>query len=631
MRVGALSVLPVTVLAALLLTATWFDGAFALRHWGPVAVLCLIIAAASAWSGAAGVGKGGPRVALAAIFGLAAWALLSALWADSAASALEGGARTLLYAALFMVALTTPGSADWAARLGILLMAAVGAIAAITLGGLLGDGTSQFLAGRLDDPVGYRNATACLFAMGFWPFVCTMAHRDGNPLLRALAFAGAVLVLGLAFLTQSRGVAIGLLLGGIVALALGPDRLRRASVALVAFGALALASDRLLTPYRAFAEGRPEAPADIAPAVEALVLLVLAGFAAALGAALLDGGLRVSGLARIRLRRAAVAGIAALLPLAVAAALVVMGNPVTFAGDRVSEFRGLETAAPGETRLGFAGGQRADLWRVALREVSRRPLTGAGEGNYAFGYYRERRTDRNLSTPHSRVFELLAQNGLVGAAAFLALLAGVALAVARGWRAAPPTTRRVASGLLAAAAVVLGQAAVDWIWLVPGVMGLAFVSLGLALAALRPAGEDGAGRAAARPLRAVVATVLALTAAGVGALYLADAEVRRARAPESSPHERLSAARHAGRLNPWSVTPLYLQAGALEELGRPPAAERELRDALELEPANFATLGLLGDLALREGDPRAARSWYRRAVRLNPLDAGLRKLSHRAG
>ena len=631
MRMGALSVLPVTVLAVLLLNATWFNGAFALRHWGPVALLCLVIAAASVWSGAGAVDNRGARVALGGIFGLAAWALLSALWAESAASALEGGARTLLYAALFLVALMTPRSAGWAARLGILVMAGVAAIAAITLAGLLADGTSQFLAGRLDDPVGYRNATASLFALGFWPFVCATAHKECNPFLRAVAFSGALLVIGLAFLTQSRGVAIGLILGGIVAMALGPDRLRRAWVALIAVGALALASDRLLTPYRAFAEGRPESPADIAPAAEALLLLVLAGFGAALGAALLDGGLRVSEEARMRLRRTALAGLAALASLGAVATLMAVGNPLSFAGDRLQEFRSLETAAPGESRLAFGGGQRSDLWRVALREVSSRPLTGAGEGNYSFRYYRERRTDRNLSTPHSLVFELPAQTGLVGLLAFLAALAGVALTVARSWHAASAGTRWVASALLAAAAVVLGQATVDWLWLIPGVMGLAFVSLGLALAALRPPGEHDPRRGSAGPLRMGATIALALGAAAVGVLYVADAEVRRARAPEAPSHQRLDAARRAAQLNPLSVTPRYLQAGALEELGRPPAARRKLLEALELEPANFATLGLLGDLALRRGDPRTAHRWYRRATLLNPRDVGLRKLARRTG
>ena len=41
----------------------------------------------------------------------------------------------------------------------------------------------------------------------------------------------------------------------------------------------------------------------------------------------------------------------------------------------------------------------------------RRPLQGVGEGNYAFGYYEQRKTDRNLTDPHSLPVRLLAETG----------------------------------------------------------------------------------------------------------------------------------------------------------------------------------------------------------------------------
>ena len=90
-----------------------------------------------------------------------------------------------------------------------------------------------------------------------------------------------------------------------------------------------------------------------------------------------------------------------------------------------------------------------------------------------------------------------------------------------------------------------------------------------------------------------------------------------------------TSARSAERLNPLALPPRYLQASALESLGRRPAARRELLAALDREPKNFVTMALLGDLETRAGRPSRARAWYRRALALNPIDVGLRQLAAR--
>jgi Flp pilus assembly protein TadD len=80
-------------------------------------------------------------------------------------------------------------------------------------------------------------------------------------------------------------------------------------------------------------------------------------------------------------------------------------------------------------------------------------------------------------------------------------------------------------------------------------------------------------------------------------------------------------------LDPVAVTPLYLQASALESMTRRREAREKLEDALSLEPRNFVTLGLLGDFDVRSGDRAGARRYYQRAAALNPRDTGLRQLS----
>ena len=549
------------MLVLLLLLATWFDGAFALRHWGPVAILALVISAAAAFSGAIRLEDRWVRDAVVAIFVLAGWSTLSAVWAESPGRALEGGARSLLYASLFFVAVATPGRrAGWRQRLGGAAVAGVGLIAAITLVAPAGRRHEQFLAGRLDDPVGYRNATACLFALAFWPFVAVAARQAGNRVRSRLPRSPArLLVLGLALPHPGAGHGAGPAAGRR-----GGDR-ARARPAAPDLGRLCSPaaespsiSGRLLTPYDAFTDDRPEAAADIATgggrALRARDLRVRdrpgrwrCSTAACAWARGLAHGLRT-------LAAAVGAGVLALL--AVVATVAAIGNPVTFASDRFDEFRSLETAAPGETRLTFGGGQRSDLWRVALIEFSDHPVTGVGEGSYPFRYYEERRTDRNLSTPHGLPFDLLAEKGVVGTLAFVAfLIARRGGGCHAGGRRPRPRAACGHPALLAAAAVVLGQSAVDWIWLIPGVTGMAFLCAGLALAALGPPARREAEARGRPPRVAGRACLIALAAdrrhAGL--------PVRRERAdgprPQRIHHERLDAAQRAETLNPYALAP----------------------------------------------------------------------------
>jgi hypothetical protein len=514
-----------------------------------------------------------------------------------------------------------------AARVGIVVVAGLAAIAGVTLIDLLADPKELFLAGRLDDPVGYRNATACLFALSFWPLVSAAAHGQLTAVLRAAAFAGAALALGLGFLTQARGVAVGLVLGAVVAIGLGPDRLRRAWAAVLLVGGVALASDGLLTPYRAFTDRGDASAADISAGVNALLLLILGAAAVGLVGALLDSGLRLGTGTRIALRRVMAVGLVLATIAAVAGAAVAVGDPVDFAGERFDEFRSLETTAPGESRLTFGGGQRADLWRVALDEFSSQPVTGVGEGSYQFRYYLERRTDRNLSTPHSDVFRVIAELGAVGVLCAAVFLVALGVAVLSQWRGAHPSTRWWASALLAAAAVGFGQSTVDWIWLIPGVVGICFLLAGLGLATLRPTRPWPVRRLGAAP-RAPLAAGFAILAVLLTTLYIGDVFVRKARvADPTDSAARLDAAETAETFLPWSTAPLYLKAGAHEDLGRRSAARADLRQALDLEPRNFVPYVLLGDLELRAGRERRARTLYRQALELNPRDVGLRQLS----
>ena len=122
--------------------------------------------------------------------------------------------------------------------------------------------------------------------------------------------------------------------------------------------------------------------------------------------ALLDNGLQAR--LGVAARRVAEAGIAVVAVIGVVAALVAIGNPVSYANDKWDEFTDLEGVSHRVHRLISVGGQRYDLWRVALSEFDSQPLVGVEE--LPVRLLPRRRTDRNLSDPHSLPFALLSGN-----------------------------------------------------------------------------------------------------------------------------------------------------------------------------------------------------------------------------
>lgn len=623
--------LPAIFVAVLLLLGTAFEGAFEIRYWAPPALFVLImLASLAAAGGGAPVRSRGLIVALIGVWGLATLGVLSALWADAPANALETGLRTVLYAAVFTVPVVVLRHQRSLRLTASILAAGIGVIALVTLGRLLVADPDVVVAGRLDGPVGYRNASALLFCLGFWPLVTIAAKHGASRLLRSFAFGLAELELCLAFLTQSRGVLIGFAAGGLIVVSLGPDRVRRAWLAILALGLLAACSGGLLTTYSAF-DGGQGVPTD-GDITRSGVWLVVATALATLAGALFsvfDSGLRTA----VTTRKIARWSLGAIVVVGAVGAIAAVGNPVDQAREQWDEFRGLETIADGSTRYFNAGGQRYDLWRVAVKEFEDHPLHGAGAGNYASRYYEERKNDRNLDDPHSLPFQLGAELGLLGLGALALFLAGVVVMVSRGWRRLHPDDQRLSAGMLATGAVLMGQSLVDWMWRIPGVAAIGIFAIGVGVAVVARGTVPGVReRWMPIPSRIAIAAAAIVLAGFTFTTFLSDYYVRDARAERGKDAvAQLDSARRARSLSGSSLPPMYLEASALESLGQVERARRVLLEARRKVPRDFTTLALIGDLEARAGRFAEAKVWYGRALALNPADVGLQQLAKSGG
>lgn len=192
-----------------------------------------------------------------------------------------------------------------------------------------------------------------------------------------------------------------------------------------------------------------------------LCLLGAGAGAAALGATQSRGGLLGAGAGLMV--AAALAGPwvrhrAALILVVATIAILATG-----AGSRLTDrFSSASLVSFGGTQVtsaNFAANERRAHWGAAVRMAEAHPLTGVGAGNFS-ARFREFtpvwRFRISRGHAHSDVLQILAQSGLAGLAAYLALFAAVVRAMAgRLRRAADPVARGLAIGGLAVTAAVV--------------------------------------------------------------------------------------------------------------------------------------------------------------------------------
>jgi O-Antigen ligase len=570
-------------------------------------------------------------IPLAGLILYAALQLASALWSHATAHTLDSYSRTLLYVLAFVLfgsVRYTRRRANW------LLRAVVAGLAAVCLIGLVSrvlphtwPTASSFFANRLNYPLTYWNAegmvAAIVLILGFH-LTADRAEPRGVRVLAAVVLPGVAATLLLTFSRGAMGVAaIGLLAYCLL------TRFSTLPTALLAVAPPVAIALRSAWDATALATNHPTSPAAISQGhhVGVVVGACMVG-AALLRAALLLADNRIARLPLIRTPppravRLWVGVGAGALVLAVALAAGAGG----FAQREYDRFvRGTHERHAVQTRDRLtdpANNGRLPLWRAALDIYRTQKLRGTGAGTYQQYYPRYRTEAGYVVDAHSLYLQSLAELGLVGFALILIVVLGILAGLAARIRG---PDRALYAALFAMAFAWAVHQAFDWDWQMPAVTLGVFILAGLALA--RP--QDGkvglSGLPAGRTLVAFGWLALALAPLLVGTSY---ARLQRS-GTELERGDCVSAREEA--LSSLSLSAKRPQAYAIIGVcdlrqGFASAAVPAMVQAAKLEPESWEEQFWLAVAQAAAGiDPHAA---IRRALELNPREAGLRNAARR--
>src|SRR5438128_3418105 len=540
--------------------------------------------------------------------GCLCWTALSALWSPGAQLPIQGAQLALVYVAAVAAFLLLDS-----VLLPLGILCAITPVAAYALAtrlvpdrvGTYNPSPSGYL---LAGTTGYQNclgilcALAALIALGVVAHARRLGMRTGAALL-------PVILLPTLYFTFSRGAAAALVLGILCTVAL--ER-RRLSYSVTLLTALPLPLLGVWLCSRSGSLTRAGSPLSAAAHDGHRLLVVLAVLAALQAAVIL---LLATLERRIAVtpegRRAYAVGLVVVGAAVLAAALVRIGDPVTFVDHATDAFT-TETAAAGGDLNGrlvtLSGHSRSQYWNVAWREVRENPLLGGGGETFRRYWLQYRPAKLDVLNAHNLYLETLAELGPLGLLLLLAALAAplVALRQAVGHPLVP-----VLAGAYVAA---LAHAFVDWDWQLPAVT-LCTLALGstLLIAARRSRDEHAV---AARVRWTTIPLALALIAVVFAARLGNNALAGSARAANRGDYRLpLAQARSAHDLPPVAASPWQLIAEAQLASGDLTAASSSLRQAIRLDRSDSSTWL---DLALTSTG-RDRRRALAQAARLNPL------------
>ncbi len=483
--------------------------------------------------------------------------------------------------------------------------------------------TSSFLPGtqdRLAWPLNYWNALALFFVLGL-PLLLGLATTARSLKAQALA-AGAIPLLCLgAYLTFSRGGALGAAVALIAFLALVPERpLKLVTMLTAAGGSAVLIASAVHRPALEHGLAGAAARHQGATMLVPIVLVCLGTALAQVGIGLAARHATLPRLLSPSRRQARI------MLLGGAVAVVVAGLAVGAPG-RLShawrDFKNPTASALHDYSLGrfgtVSGNGRYDYWKVAWHVAKNHPVDGSGPGTFQLLWLPRAPYFSYIENAHSLYVETLAELGIVGLAlllGFFALVLGAALVLVVRSQYEQRTRAAAAAAALVSFMV---SCAFDWHWQV-AVLPVCFMLLSAAI--LAP------GRPDRRPLRTASRWVLrgVLMLAAVACLaataipLAATNAVRASQAAASQGRNALALrdAQQAAGIEPGAQSP-QIQIALVQELrGDIPAAVAAAKKATRNEPQNWSTWLILSRLEAESGRPHASLVDFERARSLNP-------------
>lgn len=559
------------------------------------------------------------RVAVAALLGLAAWTLVGLAWTSSAERTVQETLRVVAYTGVVLLVAWAFRARHRAALVAavsvgcavICVLALVARLAPELLRSALAK--SGYAASRLDFPFNYWNALGCWAAM---TLALALAHSAHAPARwqRGAALAIAALAPVVIYLTYSRAATLNVALACVLVIALSSRRWLVAINAAVAVAAAA-AVIVVIRAHPAIARGT---------GIEGRTAVALALIAAAGVALALAAGAPHERLARLQLppriwKRARLA----LLPAILLAAIVAGPDLARNAWESFQQPDKQIVTDPAR-RLITLGGNRHDLWPVAIDVFDREPVHGIGAGTFEFAWNADPRRSGHVIDAHSLYLESLAELGLPGAVLVVIALGGLLVASLRApFRVGNGAGRGAAAGAAAAFVVFCVSAGVDWMWESTAVALTALVLGAVAAAGAPPrAPAPDAAPAVARRWRVRTAGAVVALAAILAQLptLVAASQIRASQAAVGRGQlvEALADANAAADSAPWAASGYLQRALVLERVGQFAMAEHVAAHATRLESRNWTLWLVLGRIRAERGQLTTALAAVARARELNP-------------